>query len=70
MPAFIFPNPINLKESILVYQNLENIFHYELNVDLENHYIEIRIKFEDKPLNNYPKLKQFMKYLIYINYFI
>ena len=61
MATFIFPNPLELTETIIISQLFETITHLEINRDEKYEYEEKRIKLNVEPNMSYVDLKKFFK---------
>lgn len=62
LPTFVFPNPLNLSQTIIVSQTLDSISHLDFNKYEEYTYEEKRIKLNEETNVSYLMLKKFFKY--------
>ncbi len=61
MATFVFPNPLELKETIIISQLFETITHLEISRDEKYEYEEKRIRLNVEPNMSYVDLKKFFK---------
>ena len=59
LPTFVFPNPLNLGQTIIVSQIIDTINHIELNKDEKYEFEEKRIKLPE-PNIAYVELKKYI----------